>query len=229
MDLEAIYREIFAPFDKTPGNGPFVVGQIGQSLDGRVATIGGDADNVSGTAGLDHLHRLRARADVVVVGAGTVATDDPRLTVRRAKGRNPARAIIDASGRTAGKARWLAEDGVPRIRFVAEGAGASPPGVENIVLPQDPDGALPPPAIIEALFDRGMRTILIEGGPSTLARFIEAGCIDRLHVFVSPLIIGSGKPALELTPVHSLAEARRPRARIFVLDGEALFDCDMRT
>ena len=201
--------------------------QLGQSLDGRVATISGDAANVSGPAGLDHLHRLRARADVVVVGAGTIAADDPRLTVRRVPGANPARAVIDPRGRTSNAARWLADDGIQRIRFTT-GARAGCGGAINVQLSAGPDGRVRPADIVGALFERGLRIILIEGGPHTVAQFLEADSLDRLHVFVSPVIIGSGKPALQLSPIEKLSQALRPRTRIFPIGGEVLFDCDMR-
>lgn len=94
---------------------PMFIGQLGQSLDGRIATISGDSYYINGAEGLDHLHRLRASVDAVLVGAGTVAADNPQLTVRRCAGRNPARVVIDPRGRLDPAARWLADDGARRI------------------------------------------------------------------------------------------------------------------
>jgi riboflavin biosynthesis pyrimidine reductase len=114
-------------------------------------------------------------------------------------------------------------------RFVvrAEPRGA-PGGAEEILVAQE-DGALSPPAIVAALYERGLRRILVEGGAGTISRFIDAGCVDRLHVLVAPLIIGSGKPGLELRPVAALAQARRPATSIHMLGGsDVLFDCDLR-
>jgi riboflavin biosynthesis pyrimidine reductase len=71
--------------------------------------------------------------------------------------------------------------------------------------------------------------VLIEGGASTVSAFIEARAIDRLHVLVAPLILGSGKPGLELSPVPCLADALRPKTQPYQLaGGDVLFDCDMR-
>ncbi|MGE3247115.1 MAG: RibD family protein [Beijerinckiaceae bacterium] len=226
MTIIASYQDIFAPFDRAPPDRPFVVAQLGQSLDGRVATHSGDAANVSGKAGLDHLHRLRARADVVVVGAGTAAADDPQLTVRRVDGRNPARAVIDPGGRTAGCARWRAADGVKRYLITATGAADN---CDEVIRLPAREGRIDPALVVRSLFERGMRIILLEGGPATLAAFLEAGSIDRLHVFVSPVIIGSGKAAIDLPPIEKLDQALRPPARTFQFaGGEVLFDCDMR-
>src|SRR5262249_39386848 len=79
--------------------GLMAVGQVGQSLDGRVATESGHSHYINGPAGLAHLHRLRALVDAVVVGVGTALTDNPQLTVRRVTGPQPARVVIDSGGR----------------------------------------------------------------------------------------------------------------------------------
>src|SRR5437763_1488944 len=92
-----------------------VVAQLGQSLDGRIATESGHSHYINGLEGLAHLHRLRALVDAVVVGVGTVIADDPQLTVRRVSGPQPARVVIDPSGRLPGSARVLAADGVRRL------------------------------------------------------------------------------------------------------------------
>jgi len=224
-EMEPHVRAIFAPFCEASPDRPFVVAQLGQSLDGRIATLSGDSRGISGEAGLDHLHRIRAHVDVVVVGAGTIVVDDPQLTVRRVTGRNPARAVIDPSGKIDRAGRWLAEDGARRLRITASERPASA-GVENIRLAPR-DGALSPPAIVDALFARGLRRILVEGGARTIAAFIESGCLDRLHVLVSPVVIGSGRPGLDLAPIQGLDRALRPRTEVHLLGGgDVLFDCD---
>ena len=90
-------------------------------------------------------------------------------------------------------------------------------------------GAPWPANIVDALFAQGMRRILIEGGARTISTFIDAGCVDRLHVLVAPMIIGSGKTGLDLAPIATLDMALRPAMRVYVLDdGDVLFDCDLR-
>jgi diaminohydroxyphosphoribosylaminopyrimidine deaminase/5-amino-6-(5-phosphoribosylamino)uracil reductase len=218
-------RDVFAPFRKAPLNRPFVVAQIGQSLDGRIATVSGESRDISGAAALDHLHRIRAHVDAVVVGRGTIVADDPRLTVRRIKGRNPARVVIDPSGLLQIDGKWLASDGARRILISAKPT-KPPAGIEFVQLPAH-EGRIAPSAIIEALFGRGLRRLLIEGGARTIAGFIEAGCIDRLHALVAPIIIGSGRHSLDLSPISKLESALRPRTQVHLLtDGNVLFDCD---
>jgi diaminohydroxyphosphoribosylaminopyrimidine deaminase / 5-amino-6-(5-phosphoribosylamino)uracil reductase len=201
----------------------FVLGQIGQSLDGRIATPTGRSHYVNGPAALDHLHRLRALADAVVVGIGTVLSDDPQLTVRRVDGRSPARVVIDPNGRLPSAARLLADDGV-RVLVVQAGDRPRPPRVEAVTLAAG-ENRLEPRAIREALAERGLRRLLIEGGAHTLSAFLAAGALDRLHVAVAPLIIGSGPTGLMLPPIDRLDSARRPRVTIHRLGDDVLFDC----
>ena len=210
-----------------PADRPFVVAQLGQSLDGRISTPAGESRWINRAAALDHVHRLRAAVDAVVVGIGTILADDPLLNVRRVAGRNPARVVIDPMGRLPAQARCLSADGVQRFVIRATDAPA-PEGVEVVRLSCERT-TLAPRAIVAALFDLGLRRLLIEGGAHTVSRFIDAEAVDRLHVLVAPMILGCGKMGLELTPIARLSEARRPRTRVHLLeDGDVLFDCDLR-
>lgn len=208
---------------------PFVVAQLGQSLDGRIATPTGESRWINKDAALDHVHRVRAAVDAVVVGVGTVAADDPWLNVRRVPGRHPARVVIDPSGRMPMSARCMGgDDGVRRI-VVRRVAGAPVPDGAELVQIGEGDGPLDPHHIVDALYLRGLRRLLIEGGAWTVSSFIDAGAVDHLHVLVAPVILGSGKTGLALNPIARLAEARRPQTRVHLLaDGDVLFDCNMR-
>ena len=165
--------------------------------------------------------------DGVVIGVGTAIADDPQLTVRRASGPQPVRVVIDPSGRLGANARVFAADGVRRLLIIAHGTPCPPtPGVEVIALPVV-DGQLAPAAILSALATRGLRRILIEGGADTVSRFLAAGCLDRLHVMVSPIIIGSGRESVILPEIKSIDHALRPPIRVHLIDDEVLFDCDL--
>jgi riboflavin-specific deaminase-like protein len=203
------------------------VGQIGQSLDGRIATSSGHSHYVNGEDGLIHLHRLRSLVDVVVVGIGTVLADDPQLTVRRVTGPHPARVVIDPHGKLPNAARMLANDGVRRVVVTAQSRRPDlPAGVE--ILPVNPvDGSMPPDAILAGLRDLGFKRILIEGGANTVSRFLAAGCLDRLHVVVAPVVIGSGPAGLSLAPIDKMDHALRFPIRTHNLGPEVLFDCDL--
>src|SRR6516165_9302021 len=97
--LPQAWADIFGPLRKGAVDDLVLVGQCGQSIDARIATPSGDSHYINGEVGLEHLHRLRALMDAVVIGVGTAVADDPQLTVRRVRGPNPARVIIDPKGR----------------------------------------------------------------------------------------------------------------------------------
>lgn len=222
---DPISRIASAPRDR-----PFVVAQLGQSLDGRIATLSGESQWINKEEALIHVHRVRAAVDAVIVGVGTVVADDPKLNVRRVPGRNPARIVIDPKGRMPATAKLLAEDGARRIVVRAAGCAAPPvAGCEIVEVHAAGDGTLAPRDIIAALHACGLRTFLVEGGAGTVSGFVDAGVVDRLHVLVAPVILGSGKPGLTLKPIERLNQALRPVADVHVLsDGDVLFDCDMR-
>jgi riboflavin-specific deaminase-like protein len=215
---------VYGPLLQTAGPA-WVIGQLGQSLDGRIATPTGHSHYVNGREAIVHLHRLRALVDAVLVGVGTVVADDPALTVRHVPGPSPCRVIVDPHGRAPAGARVFADDGVRRIAVIREGTSpALPAGVEVIRVEPGADGALAPAAIVGALAARGLARLLVEGGAATLSRFVAARRVHRLHVAVAPLIIGSGPVGLSLPPIDRLDEALRPRARTYALGEDVLWD-----
>lgn len=196
--------------------GPVAIGQLGQTLDGRIATASGHSHYVNGPAALDHLHRLRALADAVVVGAGTAAEDDPSLTTRRVDGPSPVRVLIDPSGRVPAGCT-LFNDGLAPTLVV----GPPRQGAETLELPA---GDPAPAAIRSALDARGLQVVLVEGGARTLSGFLAAGCLDRLHLLVAPTLLGSGRPGIVLPEVATMAGARRYDVRRYALGDDTLFD-----
>jgi diaminohydroxyphosphoribosylaminopyrimidine deaminase/5-amino-6-(5-phosphoribosylamino)uracil reductase len=221
------WADVFGPLRKGTVDDLVIVGQIGQSLDGRIATETGHSKYINGPAGLVHLHRLRALMDAIVVGVGTAIADDPQLTVRRVAGPQPARVVIDPKGRLGANARMFAGDGVRRVLITAQGTRCAPPsGVEIIALPAA-DGKIAPSAIAAALAGCGMRRMLIEGGANTISRFLAAGCLDRLHVLVAPIILGAGGPGLILPALERADQAPRMPIWVHKIEDDVLFDCDL--
>lgn len=207
--------------------GPFIVAQVGQSLDGRVATVTGDARDVSGPDGLAHLHRMRALADAVLIGVRTALHDVPRLTVRLCDGSNPARVVIDPQGRLPDDAPVLTEDGAHRVVIQAVNRPRRD-GVTVIRL-RPRDGGLDAGEIAAALHAEGLQSLLVEGGGITIAHFLEAELLTRLQLAISPLLIGDGPQGLTLpTAASRLADAIRPETRAFSLGTDVVFDCGLR-
>lgn len=230
MEMPPATSDTFRHFRRMRDDRPFFVAQLGQSLDGRIATGTGDSRGLGSTPSLRHLHAIRAHVDGVMVGIGTVLADDPRLNVRLCEGRNPARIVIDAKGRLPAAAKCLqGEDGARRIVFRGLGqlGEALPAGVELIEMETNGAGHFDLALVANRLASLGLDRILLEGGATLISRAIDAGLIDRLHLMVSPLIIGSGVMGLELAPIRLIAQAHRPHVDVTLLgEGEVLFDCD---
>ena len=218
--------EIFAPL--VSRGDTLVIGQLGQSLDGRIATDNGISHYINGEAARIHLHRLRAIVDAVVIGVGTLNADDPQLTVRHVEGRNPVRVLLDPEGRANPESRVFHE-GLAHVEHVSAGrAGAggarTPAGAEVLVLPRHAQYGFDPATLLEALAARGLGRVLVEGGGLTVSRFLQAGALHRLHLMVAPMLIGSGRLGVCLPPITSLDAALRPACRVFACGADRLFD-----
>ena len=221
------WEERFGPLRRGSVDDLVVVGQIGQSIDGRIATVTGHSKYINGPAGLAHLHRLRALVDAVLIGIGTAVADDPLLTVRRCAGPSPARIVLDPRGRLSPDAKLLTDDGVRRMVITAEGVRPRlPAGVEIVEIPAV-GGEIAPAAILVALAERDCARVLVEGGAHTVSRFIAAGCIDRLHVMVAPTMLGSGQSGITLKPIQTADQALRSPMRAHLIGEEVLLDCDL--
>ncbi len=203
---------------------PYVVAQLGQSLDGRIATPTGASKYINGPSALDFLHHLRASVDAVVVGIGTVLADDPLLTVRRVPGRNPARVVIDPNGRLPRHAKCLS-DGNTDVYVVSSAPDCDRAGERTLYVASGP-GGMHPGHIVNALFAKGFQRLLIEGGANTISRFLATRAVDRLYLLVAPMLLGSGQSGLVMPPIDQLDEAMRPVTRCYSLGGgDVLFDC----
>ena len=177
---------------------PFVIAKLAQSLDGRVATRTGESQWITGPAARRYGHRLRAEADAILVGVGTVLADDPRLTCRVRGGMDPTRVILDSSARTPTKAaviRAVRRSKAPTI--IAIGPAASPRRVRAlekagavVVSCRALRGRVRLDDLLTYLHGLDLTCVLVEGGPTVLGSFFEADHVDKVHAFIAPLIIG---------------------------------------
>lgn len=213
---------------------PLVVAQLGQSLDGFIASRTGDAEFVTGPEDRRHLHVLRSLVDAVVVGAATAITDDCRLTVRDAplRGAPPARVVVDPRGLLPLTARLLTEADAPTWWLVAEDAADRVPRdalaahVDLVTLPEEQ--LRDPAAMLDVLAARGARRVLVEGGGRLVSACLAAGVLDRLYVTTAPVLIGDGVPGLRFAGHDVLAKAIRPPARRLVLGEDVCTELDLR-
>jgi diaminohydroxyphosphoribosylaminopyrimidine deaminase/5-amino-6-(5-phosphoribosylamino)uracil reductase len=167
---------------------PFVIWKVAATLDGRVAAADGSSRWITGEQTRAAVHRLRATCDAVVVGSGTVLTDDPQLTVRDADGRNverqPLRVVVDRGGRLPTTARVL-DDAAPTHVSRAE----------------------TPAAVLAELFDRDVRRVLLEGGPMLAAAFLRAGLVDEAVIHLAPKFLGAGPSLVGDLGISTIGDA----------------------
>lgn len=198
-----------------------VIAQMAQSLDGLIATTTGEGAGLSGDADHTHLHRLRALVDAVVVGATTVANDDPRLTVREVPGPSPVRVVLDPRARVHADARVFTDAASPTLWLVGPSAavpdafGDGRGHVEVVRLPNDrPD----PADVIDLLAARGLGRVLVEGGGNTVSRFLAAGCLDRLFVTSVPVLLGEGVQGVRPEGAARIRDGVRATRRFLLAD-----------
>jgi len=204
-----------------------IIGQLGQTLDGCIATPTGDSKYINSDCGLKHLHSIRSAVDAVVVGVGSVNADNPKLTVRLCNGNHPARVIIDPRGRVDLESELFHDNGSKVIIITSEGTNHPAEGKAEVIPLEAKNSYMAPKDIIDALHERSFNKILIEGGNCTLSKFMDAGVIDRLHLIVAPIIMGGGLSGLNLSPIDKLGEALRPEVTLYPLGRDILFDCNL--
>jgi diaminohydroxyphosphoribosylaminopyrimidine deaminase/5-amino-6-(5-phosphoribosylamino)uracil reductase len=171
------------------------------SLDGKIATRTGESQWISCELARQETHRLRDRLDAILVGAGTVAADDPMLTTRGVRGgRDPVRVVLDGKLSISPRAKIFEASAAPTLVMTAQGAPArkaralEAAGAQVIELPARA-GVVDLHALAAELGKRGLLSVLVEGGGQTHAAFLAAGVVDRLILHVAPLAIGGPAPS----------------------------------
>jgi len=225
--------ELYLPICGLRPGEKYVTGHLGQSLDGCIATRSGDACFVTGNENILHLHRMRALCDAIIVGAGTVATDNPRLTTRLVSGDNPVRVILDPRRRLSPDHKVFRDAAAPTLlvcnRDLANAEAERHGQAEVIGVRCNDQGHLDLADLLQHLAQRGLFVSFVEGGGVTVSAFAAAGLLDRLQITVAPVVIGAGRPGLQLPPADSMRDCLRPPNRIFRMGEDVLYDCEKST
>ncbi len=219
--------DIYMPLCVGTSANSLVIAHLGQSLDGRIATQSGVSQFITGDENIVHTHRLRALFDAVLVGANTASTDNPRLTTRRADGEHATRVLLDPQCSVDPEAS-IFTDGVARTMVICDSAFAPADHADTHIALATVDGVMAPDAIVAAMKMLGLKRLFVEGGGVTVSQFLEAGVIQRLHVCVAPMIIGSGRPSFSLAEVENLDNCVYLDVQHFPSGKDILFDCQLR-
>ena len=195
---------------------PYVFAKFAASLDGRTATESGDSKWITGPAARAEGHKLRAQVDAILTGANTVIADDPSLTARVDDEivHAPLRIVLDSTARTSPGAKVYERSGRGALLVTTDAAPRDrlkkfeEHGVDVLVL-QAADGRPNVSALLDALGDRGVTSLMLECGGEVLGSFVDEGLVDEVYAFVAPIIIGGGKPAIAGNGVATIADAFR--------------------
>lgn len=226
LEAEALNEKFFT-FMRT--RLPFVGIKIAQTLDGRVADRLGVSKWITSRAARTEAHRIRSLYDAVLVGANTVAKDDPQLTVRYARGRNPVRVVLDPRLRLKTTARVFDTKRAPTLVFTSARSMSRHRRVVaklvmqgTCVLGMEKGRIFDLRLLLQALAALGISSVLVEGGPATIGQFVEQKLAKRLHWFVAPKIVGGGLQSLSLGAPYRLSRSPLVRNMIVRMTGPDL-------
>ncbi|MBI5267402.1 MAG: bifunctional diaminohydroxyphosphoribosylaminopyrimidine deaminase/5-amino-6-(5-phosphoribosylamino)uracil reductase RibD [candidate division Zixibacteria bacterium] len=190
---------------------PFVILKLAQSLDGRIATKSGDSHWISGEESRSTVHVLRSEVDAVMIGAETARADNPKLTVRMVRGRNPYRIIVAGKRKLPQTLKLLSQDGDRKTILVQKGKTSSitlTSGAPIIwSVPADRSGQADLRAILDQAQRAGIRSIMVEGGAALATSFLRAKLVDKMIVFTAPMVIGDGISAINQLEIGRVKNA----------------------
>ena len=215
---------------------PFVTLKYAQTLDGRIATATGHSRWISSPESLRYAHRLRGAHDAILVGSGTVLLDDPELTVRLVKGRNPLRIVLDSRLRISLESRILQNQNQTRTMIVTTEKAAKGKlkrlkdmGIELLCTNTTQKGEINLSDLFMKLGQKGVSSVLVEGGSSVITSVIRKGLADKLVVIIAPKIVGKGIEGVGDLGITSMDQAMTLHQHKFrKLGQDILFEANIK-
>jgi len=217
-------NEVYFTFTKT--GRPFVTLKMAQTLDGRIATRSGDSQWITSPESRKLVHRLRATYDAVAVGSGTVLADNPKLTVRHLKGKNPYRIIVSSASRLPKSLHMFRENSDHKTVVATTKAHAGDrtfEGIETWSIRKN-NNRLDLGHLLDVAAAAGITSVLFEGGVTLATALLKSRLVDKLYLFTAPKILGDGKPTFGNLGIARINKAIRFRDSSVVASGpDSLF------
>ncbi|MGC5344689.1 bifunctional diaminohydroxyphosphoribosylaminopyrimidine deaminase/5-amino-6-(5-phosphoribosylamino)uracil reductase RibD [Streptomyces sp. DT171] len=191
---------------------PYVLWKYAATLDGRIAAADATSRWITSPESRADVHRLRAEADAVVIGSGTARADDPQLGARGVEGAvQPLRVVVDTDATAVRPGARVLDDTAPTLIAVAPDADTARLPAEAVLrLPRAATGpGLDLHALLAALHGRGVRSVLLEGGPTLAGAFVAAGTVDKVVGYLAPALLGAGPAALADAGISTISQALR--------------------
>ena len=199
---------------------PFIIVHIASTLDGKIATHNGDSKWIGNEENLIHSHRVRALIDAVLIGAGTVKSDQPSLNVRHVAGENPIRLIL--SNKTNDFSALQAIENSKTLLLRESGYACSAcNSIDEVVFYSGENSEHQTNDLLQKLYKKGVKSILIEGGSRTISNIFSSKSFDVFQIHYEPIMIGSGKGIIDLPEIDKLSEATEFRNSIWTRVGDS--------
>ena len=202
----------------------YLIGHLAQTLDGFIATKSNESKYISSKENLTHIHMLRAISDIILVGSNTVKSDNPMLTTRLVKGENPMRIILDKSDKISKKYNVFSNKDGNGYKIISDKLKQKNPNIFQLPLV---DNQFDERDIISLLTKLNKKIVFIEGGGKTISRFYKKDLLDKLHLCISPIILGEGISSFVIPKQRSLKEVDEHKISYIKMGSDILCDIDL--
>lgn len=223
-DYSKMLFSLFLPIIFNSKESPYLIAHLAQTLDGFIATNSGESKYISSNDNLTHIHMIRAISDIIIVGYKTVELDNPMLTTRLVTGKSPMRIIIDKNNKLSNKYNVFRNPDNNGYKIISDKTYTKKENVFQLPLDKNKFNLNDIYDLIKKL---RKKIVFIEGGGATVSEFYNNNKLDRLHICISPSILGKGRSSLMIEKKMSLNEILEHEVRYFQTGTDILCDIEL--
>jgi diaminohydroxyphosphoribosylaminopyrimidine deaminase/5-amino-6-(5-phosphoribosylamino)uracil reductase len=223
-DYGKMLFSLFFPIIFNSKESPYLIAHLAQTLDGFIATNSGESKYISSSENLTHIHMIRAISDIIIVGYKTVELDNPMLTTRLVTGQSPMRIIIDKNNKLSNKYNVFKNPDDNGYKIISDKTHTKKENVFQLPLDKNKFNLND---ICDLLKKLRKKIVFIEGGGAIVSEFYNNNMLDRLHICISPSILGKGRSSLMIEKKMSLNEILEHEVRYFQMGADILCDIEL--